>query len=99
MLARFIPAVMLGLVAIGLLIGSVSPAWWITALVAVGLAVVALVRMSSARSRFGNLAPFVPALIAALVATGLLIGAISPAWWITALIALALLLFPLMRGR
>jgi len=39
-MARFIPAALIGLTAVGLLIGGVSPAWWITALVAVGLVLV-----------------------------------------------------------
>jgi len=32
-MARFIPAALIGLTAVGLLIGGVSPAWWITGLV------------------------------------------------------------------
>ena len=98
MMARFIPAVMLGLVAVGLLIGGVSPAWWITALVAVGLAIIPLLR-TAAGSRFGSLGRYVPAVIAALVAIGLLTGGVWPAWWITGLIAVALFLLPLMKSR
>ena len=33
------------------------------------------------------LAPYVPAMVAALVAVGLLIAGASPAWWITGLVA------------
>jgi hypothetical protein len=37
-LAPYLPAALLGLVAIGLLIAGASPAWWITGLVAIGFA-------------------------------------------------------------
>jgi len=39
-MARFTPAALIGLTAIGLLIGGVSPAWWVTGLAAIGFALV-----------------------------------------------------------
>ena len=38
-MARYIPVVLVALVAFGLWIGEVDPAWWITGLVALGLLV------------------------------------------------------------
>ncbi len=39
-MAKYIPPVLIALVAVGLLVGGVSPAWWITGLVAIGIALV-----------------------------------------------------------
>ena len=65
-MARYIPVVIVGLVAVGLFVGGVTPAWWITGLVALGLALVITVKASSAR-----FAPFVPAVAVGLAALGL----------------------------
>ncbi len=95
-MARFIPAMLIGLTAVGLLIGGVSPAWWITGLTAIGFAlVVGLAGTLSVRGRFFRLSPYVPTVLIGLTAIGLLIAGASPAWWITALVALgfALVIF------
>jgi phosphoglycerol transferase MdoB-like AlkP superfamily enzyme len=90
-MARFIPVVLIALVALGLWIGDVEPAWWITGLVALALGVVIAaknsVRISGRSVRF---APYIPALILAIVALGLLIADAEPAWWITALVAVGI---------
>ena len=39
-MAKYLPAVIMALVAVGLLIGGVSPAWWILGLVAIGFLLV-----------------------------------------------------------
>ena len=97
-MARFIPSVIIGLTAVGLLIGGISPAWWITGLVAVGFALIVGVSVSmSFRGR--SLAPYVPAIITGLVAVGLGIAGISPAWWITGLVAVGLALVKVMSSR
>lgn len=91
--ARFIPAMLIGLIAVGLLIGGVSPAWWITGLVAVGfVVVVALPGRLSVGGRSVTLAPYIPASFVGLVAIGLLIAGVSPAWWITGLVAIGFVL-------
>ena len=92
-MARFVPVVIVGLVAVGLLIGGKSPGWWITALVAVGLFVVIWLKTRVMRGdRTIRLAPYIPALVIGLVAIGLLIAGISPGWWITGLVAIGLAL-------
>ena len=92
-MARFIPAVLIGLTAVGLLIGGVSPAWWITGLAAIGFAlVVALAGTLSLRGRFFHLGPYIPAVLIGLTALGLLVAGASPAWWITALVAVGFVL-------
>jgi len=92
-MARFIPAVLIGLTAVGLLIGGVSPAWWITGLAAIGFAlVVALAGTLSVRGRFFQLSPYLPAVLIGLTAVGLLIAGASPAWWVTALAAVGFVL-------
>ncbi len=99
-MARFIPPVILGLIALGLLIGEVEPAWWITGLVALGLAAVIAAKMSIRLSgRSLRLAPYIPALIAGLVAAGLLIADIAPGWWITALVAVGIALVAFMSSH
>jgi hypothetical protein len=96
--ARFIPAVIIGLTAVGLLIGGISPAWWITGLVAVGFALIVSVSISgSFRGR--SLAPYIPAIVTGLVAVGLLIAGISPAWWITGLVAAGLAMVKFMSSH
>jgi len=87
-MARFIPAMLIGLTAIGLLIGGVSPAWWITGLVAIGFVLIlVLAETLSVRGRFFQLSPYIPAVLLGLTAIGLLIAGASPAWWITGLVA------------
>ena len=90
-MARYIPVVLLALVALGLWIGDVDPAWWITGLVALALAIVITaknsVRVSGRSLRF---AQYIPALILGVVALGLLIADIDPAWWITGLVGVGL---------
>jgi hypothetical protein len=87
-MARFIPVVILGLIALGLLIGGIEPAWWILGLVAAGLLVtIGLSVNVSVRGRSLHLAPYFPALLTGLAAIGLLAAGASPAWWITALVA------------
>ncbi len=99
-MARFIPPVVLGLIALGLLIGGVEPAWWITGLVALGLAATIAAKMSIRLSdRSLRLAPYIPALIAGLVAAGLLIAGLSPGWWITALVAVGIALVVFMSSH
>jgi hypothetical protein len=90
--------VLIGLTAVGLLIGGVSPAWWITGLVAIGFALIVAVSTSV---RFGGrtLAPYIPAIVAGLVAAGLLIAGISPAWWITGLVAAGLAIVKFMSSH
>jgi hypothetical protein len=90
-MARFIPVVVLGLIAFGLLIGGVDPAWWIVGLVALGLgiAIATSVRISVA-GRPVHLAPYVPALAVGLAALGLLLAGAYPAWWITGLVAVGI---------
>jgi len=96
-MARFIPAMLIGLTAIGLLIGGVSPAWWITGLVAIGFVLVlALAGTVSVRGRFFQLIPYLPAVLLGLTAIGLLIAGVSPAWWITALAAAGFVLLVFM---
>ncbi len=93
-MARFIPAALIGLTAVGLLIGGVSPAWWITALAAVGFALVLLLADTlSLRGRFTlHLSQYIPAVLIGLTAVGFLIAGASPAWWITALVAVGFVL-------
>jgi hypothetical protein len=92
-MARFIPPVIVGLIALGLLIGGVSPAWWITGLVALGLAVTIAAKASvSITGRSLSVAPYIPALLTGLAAAGLLIAGASPGWWITALVAVGIAL-------
>jgi hypothetical protein len=87
-MSRFIPTALLGLVSIGLLIGEVSPAWWITGLVAIGLGLAtALGSNLSIGGRSLRLAPYLPAAFVGLAALGLLAADASPAWWITGLVA------------
>jgi hypothetical protein len=96
-MARFVPVMILALIAIGLLIGGRSPAWWITALVAVGLLVIIWFGTSmSFGGRAIHLAPYLPAALIGLAAVGLLIAGASPAWWITALVAVGFALLYLM---
>ena len=99
-MARFVPVVIVGLAAIGLLIGSVSPAWWITGLAAIGLffAILFGTSASFAERRF-HLAPYLPAVVLGLVAFGLLIADVSPAWWITGLVAVGLSLLYFMSSH
>jgi hypothetical protein len=95
-MARFIPVVLIGLTALGLFIGDVSPAWWITGLVALGLAIVIWSGTSvSLGGRSVRVAPYLPAVFISLAAAGLLIAGVSPAWWIAALVAVgfALVIF------
>ena len=90
-MARFIPSMLLGLTSLGLLIGGVSPAWWITGLVAAGLAFATLVGTSiSIAGRNLHLAPYLPAIFVGLAALGLLAAGAGPAWWVTGLVALGL---------
>jgi hypothetical protein len=90
-MARFIPVVILGLIAIGLLIGGVEPAWWIVGLVALGLLVTIAVSVSiSIRGRRVHVAPYLPALLTGLAALGLLAAGASPAWWITGLVSVGI---------
>lgn len=92
-MARFIPPVIVGLIALGLLIGGVSPAWWITGLVALGLAVTIAAKASvSITGRSLRVAPYIPALLTGLAGVGLLIAGASPGWWITALVAVGIAL-------
>ncbi len=93
-MARFIPAMLIGLTAVGLLIGGVSPAWWITGLAAIGFAlVVALAGPLSLSGRWTlHLSPYIPGVLIGLAALGLLIAGASPAWWITALVAVGFVL-------
>ena len=100
-MARFIPAALIGLTAVGLLIGGVSPAWWITGLTAIGFAlIVALAGTLSLRGRFTlHLSPYIPAVLIGLVAVGLLIAGASLAWWITALVAVGFVLVIFMAHR
>jgi hypothetical protein len=99
-MSRYIPVVVLALVALGLYIGDVEPAWWITGLVALALAVVITaknsVRISGRPLRF---AQYIPALIVGIVALGLLIADADPAWWITGLIALGIGLIVFMSSH
>jgi hypothetical protein len=87
-MARFVPVLIVGLAALGLLIGGVSPAWWITGLAAVCLF---FVMWLGVRGSFGerpiNLAQYLPAVLIGLIAFGLLIADVTPAWWITGLVA------------
>ena len=90
-MALFIPVVVLGLIALGLLIGGVEPAWWIVGLVAVGLLFTIGMSVSvSVRGRSLHVAPYLPALLTGLAALGLLAAGASPAWWITALVAVGI---------
>ncbi|HEU0303857.1 MAG TPA: hypothetical protein VFR32_04685 [Gaiellaceae bacterium] len=89
-MARFIPAAIIGLTAVGLAIGGVSPAWWITGLVAIGFAVTIGVGTSLSLGGRMALAPYVPAFVTGLVAVGLGIAGASPAWWITGLVTVGL---------
>jgi hypothetical protein len=100
-MARFVPVVIVGLVAIGLVIGGVSPAWWITGLAAIGLFLTILFGTSAtfAECRPFHLAPYLPAVVLGLVAFGLLIADVSPAWWITGLVAAGLSLLYFMSSR
>jgi hypothetical protein len=87
-MARFVPVVIVGLAALGLLIGGVSPAWWITGLAALGLF---FVMWLGVRGSFGerriHLVQYLPAVFIGLIAFGLLIADVTPAWWITGLVA------------
>ena len=99
-MARFVPVMIVGLAAIGLLIGGVSPAWWITGLVAIGLFfVIWLGTSASSRERPFHLAPYLPAVVLGLTAFGLLLADVSPAWWITGLVAVGLALLYFMTSR
>jgi hypothetical protein len=99
-MARFIPVVLVALVALGLWIGDVEPAWWITGLVALTLGIIIAaknsVRVSGRSVRF---AQYIPALILAVVALGLWIADADPAWWITALVAVGMGLIVFMSSR
>ena len=100
MLARFNPVIVLGLTALGLLIGGVSPAWWITGLVALGLGLAMWTGTSVFVSgRMLYLAPYFPAMVIGLAAAGLLVADASPAWWITALVAAGMMLNLFMSTR
>jgi hypothetical protein len=88
--ARFIPAVIIGLTAVGLLIGGITPAWWIAGLVAIGFALIVGLSMSERVGGRMALAPYIPAIVTGLVAVGLLIAGASPAWWIAGLVAVGL---------
>lgn len=88
--APFVPVVVLSLSALGLLIGGVSPAWWITGLVALGLGFAIWTGTTVSGSRWFHFAPYHPAMITGLAAIGLLAAGASPAWWITALVAAGL---------
>ncbi len=99
-MARFVPVMIVGLAALGLLIGGVSPAWWITGLVAIGLFfAIWLGTSASFAERPFRLAPYLPAVVLGLVAFGLLIADVSPAWWITGLVAVGLALLYFMSSR
>ncbi len=90
-MARFIPVVILGLIALGLLLGGVEPAWWIVGLVALGLLFTIGLSVSvSLGGRSLHVAPYFPALLVGLAAVGLLAAGVSPAWWITALVAVGM---------
>jgi hypothetical protein len=99
-MARYIPVVLVALIALGLWIGDVEPAWWITGLVGLALAIVITaknsVRVSGRSVRF---APYIPALILGVVALGLLIADVDPGWWITGLVGLGLGLVVFMSSR
>jgi hypothetical protein len=96
-MARFIPSMLLGLTSVGLLIGDVSPAWWITGLVAVAMALATgLGPTVSVAGRSLHLAPYLPAAFVGLAAVGLLVAGATPAWWITALVAVGFALTVLM---
>ena len=97
-MARFIPAVITGLVALGLLIGGATPAWWITGLVAIGMALIVGISISVRGDRMA-VAPYIPAIVTGLVAVGLLIAGASPAWWITGLVAVGLALVKFMSSH
>jgi hypothetical protein len=92
--------VLIGLVALGLYVGDVDPAWWITGLVALALAVIisakTSLRISGRSLRF---AQYIPALIVGIVALGLLIADADPAWWITGLVAIGIGLIVFMSNR
>ena len=99
-MARFVPVMIVGLAAIGLLIGGVSPAWWITGLVAIGLFLaIWLGTGASFAQRPLHLGPYLPAVVLGLVAFGLLLGDVSPGWWITGLVAVGLALLYFMSSR
>jgi hypothetical protein len=99
-MARFIPAVILLLIALGLLIGGVEPAWWIVGLVALGLALATAAKASVTISgREYRLGPYFLALVVAIAAVGLLIAGITPAWWITTLVAVGIALVVFMARR
>ena len=98
-MARFVPVVIVGLAAIGLLIGGVSPAWWIAGLVTVGLFfAIWLGASASFAERPLHVVPYLPAVVLGLVAFGLLIADVSPAWWITGLVAVGLALLYFMSS-
>ena len=95
-MARFVPVVVLSLTALGLLIGG-SPAWWITGLFALALGFAIWTGTSVAvGGRSLHLAPYFPSVVAGLAAVGLLGAGASPAWWITALVAVGLALIVFM---
>jgi hypothetical protein len=99
-MARFIPAVILLLIALGLLIGGVEPAWWIVGLVALGLALASAAKATFTISgREYRLGPYFLALVVLIAALGLLIAGITPAWWITALVAAGIALVVFMSKR
>jgi hypothetical protein len=92
-MARFVPVVILGLAALGLLIGGESPAWWITGLVALGLLFLVWLGLgASEEARPVRLAPYLPPALLGLVAFGLLLADVAPAWWVTGLAAVGLAL-------
>lgn len=100
MYARFNPVMVLGITALGLLIGGVSPAWWITGLVALGLGLAMWTGTSVfLGGRVLHLAPYFPAMVIGLAGAGLLIAGASPAWWITALVASGMALNVFMSTR
>jgi hypothetical protein len=96
-MARFIPSMLLGLTSVGLLIGDVRPAWWITGLVAMGVALATGIGPNiSIAGRSLHLAPYLPSAFVGLAAVGLLAAGATPAWWITALVAVGFALTVLM---
>jgi hypothetical protein len=77
----------------------VSPAWWITGLVAVGFALIVGLSISVSVDRRLALAPYIPAIVIGLVAAGLLIAGASPAWWITGLVAVGFAMVKFMSSH
>jgi hypothetical protein len=92
-MARFVPVVIVGLAALGLLIGGEGPAWWITGLAAVVLFfAIWLGSNASSRQRPFHPAPYLPPAVLGLTAFGLLLADVSPAWWVTGVTAVGLAL-------